>query len=481
MLDSQLIRLPLATAVLRLFSLAAFIAITTAASSCDADIIATEGVVAGLDVVERVITLEQRRAADKVVPLDLVVTKEAWDKAQLAAGDRVVLSYDTNLQTVIAVQKMAPPPPEEIKRESLSNAADSFLEERKSLVLQLRDIRKQNDPTFERWRRLNQELKDSQKQLRTIPVMAPWGVDIIASPRADKLRGAIANTLTQKQQCEPAYNIACDEEARLVKAMVNNCTTLLNAMSPIAGRDGQESHKRDELSRITDAAPDLWEANVWIAMLWILEGDSDMASTALSAVRKSMEDKRFLTTRRISLRPEQPPFLCATAQLYIRSLRLLGNTNALNAFLQKWDEQPYPDDGFRLTMLLCKAARSMCLSKWPEATAGYRQAVRIAKDDDEGGWIYGEAAWLMAASPEAKDLDMEAATSYAEKALTLCGNSCWVAWRAKAAVCAAEGEWNEAAKCLDEAAQSIPLILAEDLKAQRLAYNGKQTFSITMP
>ena len=62
MLDTRFIRLPLDTALLRLVSLAAAIIVTSAASSCNADIIATEGVVKGLDVVERVISLEQHRA-----------------------------------------------------------------------------------------------------------------------------------------------------------------------------------------------------------------------------------------------------------------------------------------------------------------------------------------------------------------------------------------------------------------------------------
>jgi hypothetical protein len=468
MLDSRLIRLLPATASLRLLSLAAFIAITTAATSCDAEVISIEGVVTGLDVVERVITLEQQRAAGKVIRLELDVTKEAWDKAQLAVGDRVILSYEPKLQTVIAVKKEAPPPPEELDRNRLKECVDSFLAKHQESITQYHNVMQENEPLFADWDRLHRP--GAKVDFFKID---DWN---LGNPGRElpaiRLRSAI-------EDARPRVRDAVKAENKVIDDLGSVAHKLYSDISPLA-RDGYEDDKREQLSRISQACPDLWELRVWEAMLWILDGQVDKANVSLSAISQRMEDSSFLTAKR-RVRPVPPPFLYETAHMYVRALRMLQQNESLNTFILKWDKPPYPDDAYRQTMLLGKAARSMCLSKWPEATVGYRQAVRMAKDNDAGGWIYGEAAWLMAASPEAKDRDMEAATSYAEKALTLCGNSCWVAWRAKAAVCAAEGEWDEAAKCLDEAAQSIPLILAEDLKAQRLAYNGKQTFSITMP
>ena len=449
------------------------------ASYCEAQKIELVGVIVGLDNDQRVITLEQRRAVNDVIKSDMQIAKEAWADIALAVGDEVEASYDANIAMIVAISKKPPAPPDDIKRRQLRDAADLFLHKRKVLSRDLQQKQQNNVPLFQQWGAIKAQRWNLQQALSRAPKKIAIGDKLLNNPAIPELQNNLRACEVELARLQPEYKAAFDEEKAAIDAAVINTASLATAFHPIAGRDGLEQDKRESLAAIKADSPETWETDVWVAMLDLLDGDLDAAQDILNANFAKMQDAAPLVLQRNSLRPIPPPFTCETAHLYISALRLANQGSTLNKFVNKWGKFPPPDDKYHLVILKSTAARSICHGKWRQAMQSYRKAVKMVQPDEVGGRTYGEAALLFAACPEQGERNMEVAMDYAEKAIGICGDSCWEAYRAKAAVHAAKGEWDEASECLDVAGRSIPLVLAEDLKAQRLAYGAKQEFAVS--
>jgi len=475
----------LAPAPLRLIRALVFLGALVAPNSSGGEVITLTGIIVGIDALENSIKLEQQQAVDRNVLSEVSVAKEVWNEADLAAGDNVTLSYDTNLQLVVAAEKAPPPTPKELRQKSLLDATDSFLEKQRETAVQLENQRQANNPTFTIWQQLHAEEARFHEQFLKAPPMVPAdnGNKLVHNPFKALLLTQRNNTSREIAGYRRSYNAAVEKEKNLIDAGITSGRELLKSIAPLA-RDGYESDKRDELNRLMGIDAKYWEPKVWTAMLWIQDGEADKASATLRDVHADMEDTSFLVKKRLRIRPEAPPFLYETAHIYIRSLQILRNKKAISTFITKWDKKPYPDNDYYYIILLAKASRSMLLGNWAEARANCRKAVNVADLNEQGelvGWVYGDAAWVMSASLDADERDAVAAKDCVEKSLAICGDSCWVALRAKAAIHAAAGEWDEALECLEKAGDSSPLILADDLEAQRTAYNEKRIFVMPQP
>jgi len=90
--------------------------------------------------------------------------------------------------------------------------------------------------------------------------------------------------------------------------------------------------------------------------------------------------------------------------------------------------------------------------------------------------IVAEYAWFKAANPVDRLRDVKAAEVAIERTLGANHGPLWKALRARAAVLAAAGRWDQALETLDEAERQAPLLFAEEFQFQRAEYLKRQEY-----
>jgi hypothetical protein len=92
--------------------------------------------------------------------------------------------------------------------------------------------------------------------------------------------------------------------------------------------------------------------------------------------------------------------------------------------------------------------------------------------------IAADYAWLRAAVPVDRLRDPAKARAAVQETLAVESGPHWKAWRAEAALLAAEGKWDEAIAMLDKATVQAPLLFASELDRQRRSYIDRREYWI---
>jgi tetratricopeptide (TPR) repeat protein len=92
--------------------------------------------------------------------------------------------------------------------------------------------------------------------------------------------------------------------------------------------------------------------------------------------------------------------------------------------------------------------------------------------------VTAEYAWLRAANPVERLRDKDAAAKAVEETLAASSGPQWKAWRARAALLAAEGRWDDAVASVDKAVLQAPLLFSDELERQRKSYEKKELYWI---
>jgi hypothetical protein len=92
--------------------------------------------------------------------------------------------------------------------------------------------------------------------------------------------------------------------------------------------------------------------------------------------------------------------------------------------------------------------------------------------------IAADYAWLRAAVPVDRLRDPAKAKAAVQETLAVESGPHWKAWRAEAALLAAEGKWDEAIAMLDKATVQAPLLFASELDRQRRSYIDRREYWI---
>jgi tetratricopeptide (TPR) repeat protein len=92
--------------------------------------------------------------------------------------------------------------------------------------------------------------------------------------------------------------------------------------------------------------------------------------------------------------------------------------------------------------------------------------------------VMADFAWLLAAAPVESIRDPQRASEAVTEAMTSQQGPQWLAWRAKAALLAGQGRWDDAINALDRAANQAPLVLADELERQRKQYEARENYWI---
>lgn len=292
---------------------------------------------------------------------------------------------------------------------------------------------------------------------------------------------------------DPKYRQALNKHLHIYDEINHEKRKLLRHLRPLS-RDGREAKKIEHLKTVIadyERRIDLIELKAWIAMLLLVDGNPNGAKAHLDDVKQRMEDKTWFvifTAKNIAQPPPYPHVICDSYLLYLRAMVFLDRKkeaaavgNALDDFPNLRKNWPWIDDVINTS----KASVAAIGRNWRPAVAALQkvndeqaQQHGLGQPVEKGGhysaWMDAEVAWLMAAG---LPMEREKVDGLVQKAFGVYGeDSCWPALRAKAALSAAEGEWEEAEKYLDRAQHVIPGVLWEELQSQRNDYQRKVPF-----
>jgi len=102
--------------------------------------------------------------------------------------------------------------------------------------------------------------------------------------------------------------------------------------------------------------------------------------------------------------------------------------------------------------------------------------VNLMKQQDVHPVIVAEYAWFKAGNPVNRLRDVQEAECAIDRVLAANQGPLWKALRARAAVQAAAGRWDQAIETLDESERQSPLLFADEFRTQREAYVEREEY-----
>lgn len=305
-------------------------------------------------------------------------------------------------------------------------------------------------------------------------------------------------TLRDIRRLSPEYRQTRDKHLLIYDDINLEKRKLLRHLNPLS-RDGREAKKIEHLKKVVadyERRIDLLELKSWIAMLLLVDGNPNGAIAHLDDVKQRMEDKTWFVifnAKNIAQPPPYPHVICDSYLLYMRAMVFLDRKkeaaavgNALDNFPNLRKNWPWIDDVINTS----KASVAAIGRNWRPAVAALQkvnndqpQQHGLGRPIEKGGhysaWMDAEAVWLMAAG---LPMEEEKVDGLIQRAFGVYGeDSCWPALRAKAALSAAKGEWEEAIKYLDRAQEVLPGVLWEELQSQRNDYQRQVLFVLPEP
>lgn len=376
------------------------------------------------------------------------------------------------------------PPEEQIAREVPDAAVPQKLQdlvaERNAIIDQSRmfetlpDIFRHENQCAQRWVVLQQCLKRQRIAAGTVDQIRALGGK--AAPGA--LERALQEFRNAQRDSEAAHGVWRQEINALqplyerVRPAIAKWLSCYQRMRSLLRPDRRDPNRRGVLN-VLDAAilqrDDFYEGHVLAALSEIYDGDADAALKHLGRARAGFDKFRLYDS--------------VFAHDWCDAYLLLGQPGSVEQFVAEIRKL----DALRQTSVRCWLVGrcGMLQGRDNEADGFFQKALTKAKVFTEKGPpagvepLLGDAAlFYLTANQEAKR-NVDKARKILEEAPRGCDD--WRVIRARAALAAADGAWDDAIKRLDACRGAAPPTIDGELAAQREAYGSKEPWSRPRP